>query len=160
MTLQDIQPTSETWTRHTAGMQWFAAFRIDIHHGQHVAVLSRWTDSIADPRQTLLSPHPTRGEAVRAVEQLLAQLDYQRRRHAAVRRTLRAGRGRRKAEGERMMIVMVLQWNEDAQMNFWVQLRHRCRTRAGLVKMLKRGVKNQDWIGWRIMTVEEEGGVA
>ena len=58
-----------------------------------------------------------------------------------------------------MMIVMVLQWNEDAQMNFWADLHHRCRTRAGLVTMLKRGVKNRHWIGWRIMTVEEEGGV-
>ena len=78
MTLQDIQPTSETWTRHTAGMQWFAAYRVDLHNGQHVAVLSRWTDAIADPRQTLLRPQPSRELAVWAVEQLLFSLDYQR----------------------------------------------------------------------------------
>ena len=78
MTLQDIQPTSETWTRHTAGMRWFAAYRVDLHNGQHVAVLSRWTDAIADPRQTLLKPQPTRDEAVWAVEQFLFSLDYQR----------------------------------------------------------------------------------
>lgn len=56
-----------------------------------------------------------------------------------------------------MTIVMVLQWNEDAQMNFWVQLCHRCRTRAGTVKMLKRGVRRGHWIGWRIITIEAEG---
>ena len=78
MTLQDIQPTSETWTRHTAGMQWFAAYRIDVHAGQYVAVLSRWTDAIADPRQTLLRPQSSQEEAVWAVEQLLFSLDYQR----------------------------------------------------------------------------------
>ena len=77
MTLQHIQPTSETWTRCAAGMRWFAAYRIDVHAGQFVAVLSRWTDAIADPRQTLLRPQPTREEAVWAVEQLLRQLGYQ-----------------------------------------------------------------------------------
>jgi hypothetical protein len=58
-------------------MQWFAAYRVDIHNGQHVAVLSRWTDAIADPRQTMLSPWPTREQAVWAVEQLLVSLGYQ-----------------------------------------------------------------------------------
>ena len=77
MTLQDIHPTSETWTRCTAGMRGFAAYRVDIHAGQHVAVLSCWTDVIADPRQTLLRPQPTRDEAVRAVEQLLIAMGYQ-----------------------------------------------------------------------------------
>ena len=77
MTLQDIQPTSETWIRRTAGMQWLAAYRIDAHAGQHVAVLSRWTDAIADPRQTLLRPQPSREQAVWAVEQLLVSLGYQ-----------------------------------------------------------------------------------
>ena len=76
MTLHDIHPTSETWTRHTAGMQWFAAYRVDLHNGQHVAVLSRWTDAITDPRQTLLKPQPTRVQAVWAVRQLLVQLGY------------------------------------------------------------------------------------
>jgi hypothetical protein len=59
-------------------MRWFAAYRIDVHNGQHVAVLSRWTDAIADPRQMLLRPQPSREEAVWAVEQLLFSLDYQR----------------------------------------------------------------------------------
>jgi hypothetical protein len=59
-------------------MQWFAAYRIDVHAGQYVAVLSRWTDAIADPRQTLLRPQSSREEAVWAVEQLLFSLDYQR----------------------------------------------------------------------------------
>ena len=77
MTLQDIHPTSETWTRHTAGMRWFAAYRIDLHAGQHVAVLSRWTDAIADPRQTMLRPQPTREQAVWAAEQLLIAMGYQ-----------------------------------------------------------------------------------
>ena len=77
MTLQDIRPTSETWTRQTCGMLWFAAYRIDIHNGQHVAVLSRWTSIIADPRQTLLRPQPTRKQAVLAVEQLLVEMGYQ-----------------------------------------------------------------------------------
>ena len=77
MSLSDIQPTSETWTRCTTGMQWFAAYRVDIHNGQHVAVLSRWTDAIADPRQTLLRPQPSREQAVWAVEQLLVSLGYQ-----------------------------------------------------------------------------------
>ena len=77
MTLQDIQPTSETWKRCTAGMQWFAAYRVDVHSGQHVAVLSRWTSAIADPRQTLLRPQPSREQAVWAVEQFLRQLGYQ-----------------------------------------------------------------------------------
>jgi len=78
MSLSDIQPTSKIWTRRTAGMQWFAAYRIDVHAGQYVAVLSRWTDAIADPRQTLLRPQSSREEAVWAVEQLLFSLDYQR----------------------------------------------------------------------------------
>jgi hypothetical protein len=78
MSLSDIHPTSETWTRCTAGMRWFAAYRVDIHNGQHVAVLSRWTDAIADPRQTLLRPQPSRKQAVWAVEQLLVSLGYQR----------------------------------------------------------------------------------
>ena len=78
MTLSEIQPTSETWTPHTAGMQWFAACRIDMHNGQYVAILSRWTDAIADPRQTILRPQPTRVQAVWAVRQLLVQLGYQR----------------------------------------------------------------------------------
>lgn len=78
MTLSDIRPTSETWTRCTAEMRWFAAYRVDIHAGQHVAVLSRWTDAIADPRQTMLRPQPTREQAVWAVEQLLAAMGYQR----------------------------------------------------------------------------------
>lgn len=77
MSLSDIQPTSETWTRCTAGMQWFAAYRVDVHAGQHVAVLSRWTDAIADPRQMLLRPQPTREQAAWAVEQLLMSLGYQ-----------------------------------------------------------------------------------
>ena len=77
MSLSDIQPTSETWTRCTTGMQWFAAYRVDIHNGQHVAVLSRWTSAIADPRQTLLRPQPSREQAVWAVEQLLVSLGYQ-----------------------------------------------------------------------------------
>ena len=77
MTLSDIQPTSETWTRCAAQMRWFAAYRVDIHNGQHVAVLSRWTDAIADPRQTLLRPQPTRVQAVWAVRQLLVRLGYQ-----------------------------------------------------------------------------------
>lgn len=77
MSLSDIQPTSETWTRCTAGMRWFAAYRIDVHAGQHVAVLSRWTDAIADTRQTLLRPQPSREQAVWAMEQLLMQLGYQ-----------------------------------------------------------------------------------
>jgi hypothetical protein len=76
VSLSDIQPTSETWTRRTAGMQWFAAYRIDTHAGQHVAVLSRWTSAIADPRQTLLRPQPTREQAVWAVEQFLVSLGY------------------------------------------------------------------------------------
>ena len=76
MTLSDIQPTSETWARQTCGMQWFAAYRVDIHCGQHVAVLSRWTDAIADPRQTMLRPQPTREQAVWAAEQLLAAMGY------------------------------------------------------------------------------------
>ena len=76
MTLSDIHPTSETWTRHTAGMQWFAAYRVDVHAGQFVAVLSRWTDAISDPRQTLLRPQPTREQAVWAAEQLLATMGY------------------------------------------------------------------------------------
>ena len=79
MTLSDIQPTSETWTRNTAGMQWFAAYRVDVHAGQHVAVLSRWTDAIADQRQTILRPQPTRVQAVLAAEQLLTAMGYQRR---------------------------------------------------------------------------------
>ena len=58
-----------------------------------------------------------------------------------------------------MTIVMVLQWNEDAQMNFWIELRHRCRTRAGLVRMLRRGVRQGHWIGWRIFMIEEAGGL-
>ena len=78
MSLSNIQPTSETWTRCTAGMRWFAAYRVDIHAGQHVAVLSRWTDAIADPRQTMLRPQPTKEQAVWAAEQLLIALGYQR----------------------------------------------------------------------------------
>ena len=64
MTLQDIQPTSETWTRHAAGMQWFAAYRIDIHHGQHVAVLSRWTDAIAAAFASLHDARTPRADSV------------------------------------------------------------------------------------------------
>ena len=79
MTLQDIHPTSETWARHTAGMQWFAAYRIDTHAGQFVAVLSRWTSAIADPRQTMLRPQPSREQAVWAVEQLLAAMGYRQK---------------------------------------------------------------------------------
>ena len=78
MTLSDIHPTSETWTRCTAQMRWFAAYRVDLHAGQHVAVLSRWTDAIADPRQTMLRPQPTKEQAVWAVEQLLTAMGYQR----------------------------------------------------------------------------------
>ena len=77
MSLSDIQPTSETGTRCTAGMRWFAAYRVDIHNGQFVAVLSRWTDAIADPRQTMLRPQPTKEQAVWAVEQLLTAMGYQ-----------------------------------------------------------------------------------
>ena len=77
MTLQHIHPTSEIWTRRTAGMQWFAAYRVDVHGGQFVAVLSRWTDAIADPGQTMLRPQPTREQAAWAVEQFLAAMGYQ-----------------------------------------------------------------------------------
>ena len=78
MTLQDIGPTSETWTRHIGRWKWFAGYRIDINNGQHVAVLSRWTLATAAPRQTMLSPQPSRKQAVRAVEQLLVEMGYQR----------------------------------------------------------------------------------
>lgn len=78
MTLQNIGPTSETWTRHTGRWLWFAAYRIDIHDGQHVAVLSRWTLATAAPRQTMLSPQPTREQAVWAAEQLLTSMGYRR----------------------------------------------------------------------------------
>ena len=63
------------------------------------------------------------------------------------------------AEEAAGVTTMVLQWNNAAEMNVWMDLRHNCRTRSGLVKMLKRGVRRGHWIGWRIITIDEEGGM-
>lgn len=54
---------------------------------------------------------------------------------------------------------MVLLWDERSGINHWIDLHHRCRSVESLVRLLKRGVKQGHWIGWRIVTIEQEGGV-
>lgn len=82
MTLSDIHPTSETWTRHTAGMQWFAAYRVDRRQSLEeyntpwVPVLHHRCEQGAE-QQTQLVPCVTREQAAAAAERILKQLGYQ-----------------------------------------------------------------------------------
>ena len=55
--------------------------------------------------------------------------------------------------------AMVLEWNESAQTNVWVDYWHRCESIESLTKRLKRGVREGHWIGWRIITIDAEGWV-
>ena len=41
----------------------------------------------------------------------------------------------------------------------WMDLWHRCRTLDGLRRKLRRGCRNGEWTAWRIIQIDEEGGL-
>jgi len=64
------------------------------------------------------------------------------------------------AGGENVRLrAMVLLWDERSQISHWIDLHHRCRSVESLKRRLRRGAKQGHWTGWRVITIEQEGGV-
>ena len=53
--------------------------------------------------------------------------------------------------------AMVLIYRPELTHSVWVDLISQHRTEAGLEKHLRKGVKNGDWLGWRIIQVSKQG---
>lgn len=51
---------------------------------------------------------------------------------------------------------MVLKFSEELTHSYWCDFTHRCRTHNGLQKMLKRGIKQGQWIGFRLIEIQQE----
>ena len=54
---------------------------------------------------------------------------------------------------------MVLEWNEHAGANVWIDYRHRRRSFEALEDELNEGLKNGQWIRWRIIFGWAEDGL-
>lgn len=52
--------------------------------------------------------------------------------------------------------AMVLQYEPRLTHSIWVDLMHRARTESGLIRLLRKGVKTGQWIGWRLVTIHTE----
>lgn len=48
--------------------------------------------------------------------------------------------------------VMVLEYQPELTHSVWVDLRHGCRTKSGLAKVLRNGMQAGDWTGYRLIT--------
>lgn len=57
------------------------------------------------------------------------------------------------------LLAMVLEWNEHAGSNVWVDYRHRRQSLQGLEDELNKGLKNGQWIRWRIIFGWSEDGL-
>ena len=55
--------------------------------------------------------------------------------------------------------AMVLKWNERAGANVWVDYPHRRRSQQSLEDELNEGLKNGQWIRWRIIFGWTESGI-
>lgn len=55
-----------------------------------------------------------------------------------------------------MRRAQVLVWCQSLQCNRWIDLATKARTKAGLVKQLRAGVKAGEWVAWRIIRIERE----
>ena len=53
--------------------------------------------------------------------------------------------------------AMVLVYRHELTHSVWVDLISQHRTEAGLEKHLRKGVKDGDWLGWRIIYVSKQG---
>lgn len=53
---------------------------------------------------------------------------------------------------------MVLEWNEHAGNNVWIDYHHRRRSLQALEDELNEGLKNGQWIKWRIIVGWLESG--
>ena len=54
--------------------------------------------------------------------------------------------------------AMVLEWNEHAGSNVWIDYRHRRRSLEALEDELNEGLINGQWIKWRIIFGWSESG--
>lgn len=83
MTLQQIGPTSGTYSKIKHGKRWLASYRVDRRQSLEeyntpwVPVLHHRCEHGAE-QQTMLVPCVTREEAAAAAERILQQLGYQR----------------------------------------------------------------------------------
>ena len=60
------------------------------------------------------------------------------------------------ARGRKRPRAMVLKWYPEHGQSFWIDLDTRCRTPAGLEKLLRRGVRRGEWAAWRIIDIRCE----
>ena len=54
--------------------------------------------------------------------------------------------------------AMVLKWNEQSGSNVWIDYRHRRRSPEALEDELNLGLKNGQWVKWRIILSWWESG--
>lgn len=54
------------------------------------------------------------------------------------------------------LTAMVLTYEPRLTHSVWVDLVHRARTEKGLVRLLRRGVRSGEWVGWRLITIHAD----
>lgn len=64
--------------------------------------------------------------------------------------------GTRAYQFSRLPQAMVLVYQPLLTHSIWQDFACRARTRDGLIKLLRAGVKRGDWVGWRLITIEAE----
>lgn len=52
--------------------------------------------------------------------------------------------------------AMVLVFQPELSHSVWKDFHSKARTRRGLERLLKAGVKRGEWIGWRLLYIEKE----
>ena len=81
MGLNDIGPTSGTWSKIENGKRWRASYRVDWrqsleqYNTPFIPVI-HWRSEQSAEQQTMLSPCVTREQAAAAAERILKQLGY------------------------------------------------------------------------------------
>ena len=78
MGLNDIGPTSGTWSKIKHGKRWLASYRVDTQASGEFLPVIHWRSERSAEQQTMLSPWPTRDSAAWAAERILEQLGYSR----------------------------------------------------------------------------------
>lgn len=58
--------------------------------------------------------------------------------------------------GNRLPSAMVLVYQPALTCSVWQDFYSEARTRKGLERLLKNGVKNGEWVAWRLMHIEKE----
>lgn len=52
--------------------------------------------------------------------------------------------------------AMVLQYYPELTHSMWVDFSCRARSQEGLERILRKGVRNGDWMAWRLIRIEKE----